>query len=64
MSDEGPQGMRVEDAARRIGVGRTTAWGLIRSGSLKHLRIGTRVIVPESAVRDYFEERLSPAGRS
>lgn len=46
----------VEEAARRLGIGRSLAYSLIREGSLPHLRLGSRIVVPVSALQRLLEE--------
>ncbi|MBL6458822.1 helix-turn-helix domain-containing protein [Belnapia sp. T6] len=40
----------VDDAAKRIGCGRTTVFGLIRTGRLAAVKLGGRTLVTESAL--------------
>jgi excisionase family DNA binding protein len=52
--DDGPPALlSVEEAARRLGVGRTVAYGLIRSGELRSHRIGRRRLVSAAAVAEF-----------
>jgi excisionase family DNA binding protein len=53
--NEPPRCLRVEDAARLLNVGRSTAYDLIRSGRLRSVKIGRRRLVP----RDALEELLT-----
>ncbi|MGE0135109.1 MAG: helix-turn-helix domain-containing protein [Dehalococcoidia bacterium] len=43
----------VEEAAAALGVARTTAWELVRSGALPSCKIGARRLVSVSALRVY-----------
>jgi excisionase family DNA binding protein len=45
--------LTVEEAAERLGVGRTTAFALVKSGQIESVLIGRLRRVPTSAVRDY-----------
>jgi excisionase family DNA binding protein len=47
----------VEEARRILRIGRNTAYEAIRTGAIPALRIGRRIIVPESAL-----DRLLAAG--
>ncbi|WP_446216279.1 helix-turn-helix domain-containing protein [Micromonospora sp. IBHARD004] len=47
---EPPRCLRVEEAARLLNVGRTTAYDLIRSGRLRSVKIGRRRLVPRDAL--------------
>jgi excisionase family DNA binding protein len=49
---EPPRCLRVEDAARMLNVGRSTAYELIRSGRLRSVKIGRRRLVPRDALED------------
>ncbi len=53
--------VKMESAAELLGVGRTTAYGLVASGALRSLKIGSRRLVPLSAI-DEFIERQSEQG--
>jgi excisionase family DNA binding protein len=50
--------LTVEEAGRRIGIGRSAAYDAARRGELPTLRIGRRLIVPLAA----FERMLLEAG--
>jgi excisionase family DNA binding protein len=50
--NEPPRCLRVEDAARMLNVGRSTAYELIRSGRLRSVKIGRRRLVPRDALED------------
>lgn len=38
--------LKISDAARVLGVGRTTAYELVREGTLPHVVFGGRMLVP------------------
>jgi excisionase family DNA binding protein len=46
------------DAARLLGISRSTVANLARQGTIPVLRIGSRVLVPVAALRDWVEGRL------
>jgi excisionase family DNA binding protein len=48
------KGLSVKDAATRLGVSRSTAWRMVASGELRHLRVGKRVIIPVSVTNEYL----------
>lgn len=50
-----------EEAARALGVGRTTLYGLLRTGAVASVRIGGIRRVPTSAVEEYVR-RLTTSG--
>jgi excisionase family DNA binding protein len=47
---EPPRCLSVEQAARLLNVGRSTAYDLIRSGELRSVKIGRRRLVPRDAL--------------
>jgi excisionase family DNA binding protein len=54
--------LTVEEAADRIGIGRTTAYGLIRTGAIETVQIGRLRRVPSEALTEYVA-RLRAARR-
>ena len=48
----------VPEAAAAIGVGRTTAWGMVRQGVLPTLRVGRRVLVPVAALETWLARQV------
>jgi len=53
-----PLTLTVADAARVIGLSRSTISELARSGTTPSLRIGTRILVPVKALEQWIEDRL------
>jgi excisionase family DNA binding protein len=49
---------RVVDAARQLGVGRGTCYALVRSGDLRSVRVGRRILVPNDAVEDFLRRSI------
>lgn len=45
-----PRLLRVEEAARLLGIGRSLAYDLIRTGRLRSIKIGSRRLVPLTAI--------------
>lgn len=45
--------LTVEEAAERLGIGRTTAFALVKSGEIESVLIGRLRRVPVTAVQDY-----------
>lgn len=43
----------VEDAAVRLGVGRSTMYSLIAAGDVKAVKIGRRTLLPEAELAAY-----------
>lgn len=50
--------LAIEEAARQLGVGRTTIFGLVATGDLRTVKIGRRRLVPIEAINELVE-RLS-----
>ena len=53
-----PLTLTVADAARVIGLSRSTISELARSGTIPSLRIGSRILVPVKALEQWIEDRL------
>lgn len=51
----------VHDAARRLGCGRDSAYELIRTGRLRALKIGRRILVPRSELDAFVQRELGYA---
>lgn len=43
-----------DDAALRLGLGRTTTYRLIREGSLRSIKVGRRRLVPAEEIRRFL----------
>jgi excisionase family DNA binding protein len=52
--------VRVEEAARRLSIGRTTMYALIRDGAVQTVPIGRSRRVPVQALSDYLAQRMQP----
>lgn len=46
--------LRVEDAAHRLAIGRTSIFALIRSGAIRSVRVGRLRRIPADALTDYI----------
>lgn len=55
--------LRIEEAARRLGISRSTAYQLVATGQLPVVKIGRATRVPAAALRLFIEERLAAAER-
>lgn len=51
--------LTVEEAARRLGVGRTTMYALVTSGEVPSVMIGRLRRIPAQALSDYIVNRAS-----
>lgn len=56
-----PLAHRIPDACRRLGVGRSSLYELIKSGEVKTIKIGTRTLVPEAELQKVINSRLGMA---
>jgi excisionase family DNA binding protein len=52
--------LAIPEAAARMSIGRTLLYDLIGRGEVRTLRAGRRVLVPESAVAAWIEEKAGP----
>ncbi|QYN23748.1 helix-turn-helix domain-containing protein [Amycolatopsis sp. DSM 110486] len=48
--------LSVEAAAQRLSIGRTTMYGLIKTGQIASIRIGHLRRVPATAITDYINQ--------
>ena len=55
--EELPLTLRVEDLMPIIGIGRNTAYELVRSGKIRSIRIGRQLRIPKDAIQDYLAQR-------
>jgi excisionase family DNA binding protein len=53
--------LRPEEAARELGIGRSKAYELIRSGELPVIRIGRSVRIPIEPLKAWINERAAVA---
>ncbi|MBM4726062.1 helix-turn-helix domain-containing protein [Rhodococcus hoagii] len=44
---------RIDVAANRLGIGRSTLYGLMNSGQLRSVKIGKNRLIPESAIVEF-----------
>lgn len=59
--DKAPLAHRVPEACSRLGIGRSTLYRLIGEGAIRPIRIGHRVLVPESELQRYIASLLEQA---
>ncbi|MBO4916143.1 MAG: helix-turn-helix domain-containing protein [Oscillospiraceae bacterium] len=52
--DELPLALRVEDLMPILGVGRNTAYELVRSGQIRSVKVGRQIRVPKDAVTEFL----------
>ena len=51
-----PLVMKVEDLMPVLGIGRNTAYDLVRCGQIRSIRIGRNIRVPKEAVAEYLSK--------
>jgi excisionase family DNA binding protein len=49
-ADLPPELLSIDQAARRLGIGRTAAYGLMGRGELRSVKVGRRRLVPADAL--------------
>jgi len=52
----------VNEAARRLGIGRSLCYELIASGQLPRVRVGRRTLVPVTALHEWVDRKLLAEG--
>lgn len=52
--DELPLALRVEELMPVLGIGRNTAYELVRSGQIRSVRVGKQIRIPKEALREYL----------
>ncbi len=53
--DDLPVTLRVEELMPILGIGRNTAYELVRSGRLRSVRVGRQVRIPKNALIEFLE---------
>lgn len=57
----GPRLVRtVTEAATMLGISRAFAYRLVKTGELRHIRLGRRVLVPYKAILELVDEHAAP----
>lgn len=51
-----PMTLRVGDLMPILGIGRNTAYELIRSGQIRSIRIGRQIRIPREALLDFLRK--------
>ena len=52
--DELPLALRVEDLMPILGIGRNTAYDLVRCGQIRSVKVGRQIRVPKDAVMEFL----------
>lgn len=53
-----PMILWVEDLMPLLGIGRNTAYELIRSGQIRSVRIGRQIRIPREALLEFLDGRI------
>ncbi|MEU0150338.1 helix-turn-helix domain-containing protein [Micromonospora fulviviridis] len=53
--------LRVEEAARALGIGRSLVYDLIRSGQLRSFKVGSRRLIPAAAIDEVITTLMEEA---
>ena len=53
--DDLPVTLRVEELMPILGIGRNTAYALVRSGRLRSIHVGRQVRIPKNALIEFLE---------
>ena len=53
--DELPMVLRVEDLMPILGIGRSNAYALVRSGQVRSIRIGHQFRIPREAIQEFLD---------
>ena len=54
--------LTVEQAAQRLGIGRSLAYGMVARGELPSVKLGRLRRVPVAALEDWLREQSAPTG--
>lgn len=49
-----PVALSVSDVAEVLGIGRSSAYGLVRCGRLRSIRIGRKIRIPKDALAEFL----------
>lgn len=52
--DKLPLALRVEELMPILGIGRNTAYELVRSGQIRSIKVGKQIRIPKEALREYL----------
>jgi excisionase family DNA binding protein len=58
ISNTTPRLISVKGAARELGIGRDSAYALVREGRLPAVRVGRRILVPVAQLDEYVSSEL------
>lgn len=50
---------KPEEAAPMLGIGRNGVYALIRSGELRHIKVGRKILIPLNAIDEFLSGSAS-----
>ncbi len=50
-----PLALCVDDLMSALGIGRNSAYALVRSGQIRSIRIGKQIRIPRDALKDFLQ---------
>lgn len=59
MFNEYPDVITIDQLQKMLNVGRNTAYDLVKSGTIKTIRIKKKYIIPKISVINYITEKIS-----
>ena len=51
--------MSIDEAYRKLEIGRTTFFEELRAGRVRSIKVGARRLIPLTALQDYVDDRLA-----
>ena len=51
----------IPDTCRRLGIGRTLLYDLLKQGKLRAIKLGARTLIPETELQRLIAEQLEQA---
>ena len=61
MKDNFPLANTINDSCRRLGIGRTLLYEIVKSGQIRTIKIGNRTLIPESELHRFVNAQLEKA---
>lgn len=52
-----PLAVRIPQAARLIGIGRSTIYQFINAGEIETIKVGRSTLIPTDSLRDFIQRR-------
>ena len=56
MDADSRKALKVEELASALSIGKTSAYRLVRTGAIRHTRIGRLIRIPADAVDEYLHK--------